>query len=183
MTRPFNNVAVIGAGRSGWRLALDAARAGYQVVLEDVLPSKLRSAGAEMREEITVAAIDDPGAVLARIQFVSNVEDAVRDADLAIDGVPDELESKLEIFSMIDRMAPPRTIFCSPLQAVSLADVAACTYRASLCIGMRIEQQEILLVRASFTDSGAIDRIVEFWHSLGRKTRIISDAREFVPAN
>ena len=183
MTLPFTSVAVIGAGRGGWRLALDAARAGYRVLLEDVLPSRLHSAGTEMREEITVAAIDDPGAVLARIQFVSNVEDAVRHADLAIDGVPDELESKLEIFSMIDRMAPPRTILCSPLQAVSLADVAACTYRASQCVGMRLEVDEILIVRATFTDSGAIDRVLQFWRSLGRQARVITDDREFSPAN
>ena len=42
------------------------------------------------------------------------MEDAVREADVAVDFVPDELESKLEIFSMIDRMAPPKTLLCTP---------------------------------------------------------------------
>jgi 3-hydroxybutyryl-CoA dehydrogenase len=50
------------------------------------------------------------------LRVATTVEDAVRDADLAIDFVPDELESKLEIFSLLDRMAPPRTILCTPNQ-------------------------------------------------------------------
>ena len=67
----------------------------------------------------------------------STVEDAVRDADLAVDFVPDELESKLEIFSLLDRMAPPRTILCTPTNALSITDLASCTYRAERCVGLR----------------------------------------------
>ena len=40
--------------------------------------------------------------------------------------MPDELESKLEIFSMIDRMAPPKTILCTPSEVLSITDLASC---------------------------------------------------------
>lgn len=69
--------------------------------------------------------------------LVSTVEDAVRNADLAIDFVPDELESKLEIFSMIDRMAPPRTILCTPTEVLSITDLASCIYRPERCFALR----------------------------------------------
>jgi 3-hydroxybutyryl-CoA dehydrogenase len=177
---PFKTVAVIGAGEKGWQLALDAARAGYQVVLEDLLPSKLRSADSGMRQGVATLASADAAAVLSRISFAGTVEDAVRDADIAIDGVPDELESKLEIFSMIDRMAPPRTVLCSPLEAVSIADVAACTYRGSQCFGLRIHRDNVVVERTSFSDETILYRVVEFWRSLGKETRVISDSREFV---
>ena len=180
MSLPFKTVAVIGAGQKGWQLALEAGRAGYQVVLEDVLPSKLRSADAEMRDQVAAFATPDAAAVLARIAFAATVEDAVRDADIAIDGVPDELESKLEIFSMIDRMAPPRTVLCSPLEAVSIADVASCTYRAGQCFGVRVQRDEVVIARASFSDDAVLERVVAFWHSLGKQTRVISDSREVV---
>ncbi len=62
------------------------------------------------------------------------MEDAVREADLAIDFVPDELESKLEIFSMIDRMAPPQTILLTPTEALSITDLASCTYRPDVVL-------------------------------------------------
>lgn len=179
MTLPFSTIAVVGAGPHGWQLALDAARAGYDVVLEDVLPSKLRTAAAEMREGVRALAVADAGAVLARIQFAANVEDAVRDADIAIDGVPDELESKLEIFSMIDRMAPPRTVICSPLEAVSIADLAACTYRTAQCVGVRVQHNAVEIERASVTDPLVVERVVEFWRSLGKEVRVTDDARVF----
>jgi 3-hydroxybutyryl-CoA dehydrogenase len=65
------------------------------------------------------------------------VEDAVREADVAVDFVPDELESKLEIFSMIDRMAPPKTILCTPSYALSITDLASCVYRPERCVAVR----------------------------------------------
>ena len=65
------------------------------------------------------------------------VEDAVREADLAIDFVPDELESKLEIFSMVDRMAPPRTILCTPTEVLSITDLASCVYRPERCFALK----------------------------------------------
>lgn len=183
MILPFKNVAVIGAGPHGWRLALDAARAGYSVILEDVLPSKLRNAEAGMREGVTALAVVDPDTVLARIDFAATVEDAVRDADIVIDGLPDELESKLEIFSMIDRMAPPRTVICSPLEAVSIADLASCTYRAAHCVGVRVQRNSVEIERASFTDQQVVERVAEFWRSLGKDVRVTEDARELSQTN
>src|SRR5580658_9314352 len=122
-------IAVIGAGAAGRAFALRCARAGFAVALEDVMPEKLRRAQDEYAE-----LKPERGGSL---RYALTVEDAVRDADLAIDFVPDELESKLEIFSMLDRMAPPRTILCTPSTALSIADLASCTYRPQLCFALR----------------------------------------------
>ena len=126
ISRELRRIAVIGAGSAGRDFALRCVRAGFDVILEDVMPSRLRSAQ-------TLAAETSSGA----LHLASTVEDAVRDADLAIDFVPDELESKLEIFSMLDRMAPPRTILCTPTRTLSIADLASCTYRPQLCFALR----------------------------------------------
>jgi 3-hydroxybutyryl-CoA dehydrogenase len=125
-------VAVIGAGPLGRRLAREAARSGYAVVLEDVMPSNLRHAEEALREALNAEA-------MPLVRFAGTVEDAVREADLAIDCVPDELESKLEIFSLMDRMAPPRTVFATPTTNLSIADLASCTYRAGLCLGIGVD--------------------------------------------
>ncbi len=71
------------------------------------------------------------------LELATTVEDAVREADVAVDFVPDELESKLEIFSMIDRMAPPKTILCTPSNALSITDLASCVYRPDRCVAVR----------------------------------------------
>lgn len=128
----LRRIAVIGAGSAGRDFALRCVRAGLDVTLEDVMPSRLRSAAAIVTAQ-TLASEAASGA----LHLASTVEDAVRDADLAIDFVPDELESKLEIFSMLDRMAPPRTILCTPSTALSIADLASCTYRPQLCFALQ----------------------------------------------
>ncbi len=131
---PFEirTVAIIGAGVAGRGFALVCAAAGFRVVLEDVMPANLRRAEADFAE---LNLPDSPG----HMDFALTVEDAVREADIAVDFVPDELESKLEIFSMIDRMAPPKTILCTPSYALSITDLASCVYRPERCFALRGE--------------------------------------------
>jgi 3-hydroxybutyryl-CoA dehydrogenase len=126
----IRRVAIIGAGVAGRSFALACAGAGFHVVLEDVMPANLRQAEADY------ADLSQRGTA-GRLELALTVEDAVREADVAVDFVPDELESKLEIFSMIDRMAPPKTILCTPSYALSITDLASCVYRPERCVALR----------------------------------------------
>ena len=128
----IRTVAVIGAGVAGRSFALACAGAGFPVVLEDVMPANLRHAEAEYAD-LTLRTRTRAGS----LELASTVEDAVREADIVVDFVPDELESKLEIFSMIDRMAPPKTILCTPSYALSITDLASCVYRPERCVAVR----------------------------------------------
>jgi 3-hydroxybutyryl-CoA dehydrogenase len=125
-------VAIIGAGPLGRWLALSAARAGFSVLLEDVMPANLHHAQEALR------AVLGPEA-LPNVSFVSTIDEAVRNADLVIDCVPDELESKLEILWLLDRMAPPRTVLATPTTRLSITDLAHCTYRPTKCIAIAAE--------------------------------------------
>ena len=129
----IRRVAIIGAGVAGRSFALACAGAGFHVVLEDVMPARLRKAETDLAE---CAALSQRGTA-GRLELALTVEDAVREADVAVDFVPDELESKLEIFSMIDRMAPPKTILCTPSDALSITDLASCVYRPERCVAVR----------------------------------------------
>ncbi len=151
-------LAIIGAGQAGRSLAADAVRAGHRVVLEDVLPSRLRAA----LEEIPTAGL--PGT----LEFVNEVESAVREADLAIDFVPDELESKLEIISLLDRMAPPKTVLCVPTRALGVDDLASCTYRADrfVCVEFTADTADVLAGVAASSETVALAE--SFWRSVGR---------------
>jgi 3-hydroxybutyryl-CoA dehydrogenase len=128
----IRTVAVIGAGVAGRSFALACAGAGFDVVLEDVMPANLRKAETEFAD-LSLSG----GAGSLRLALT--VEDAVREADVVVDFVPDELESKLEIFSLIDRMAPPKTILCTPSYALSITDLASCVYRPERCVAVRGE--------------------------------------------
>ncbi len=159
----IQRVAVIGAGQAGRRFALKCARAGFDVILEDVMPANLRRAQAEFAD---LTGQMGPGSMA----FALTVEDAVRDADIAIDFVPDELESKLEIFCLIDRMAPPKTALCTPSEALSITDLASCTYRGDRCFALRGDLaagQGIRLLHPEDASTIALDQVQQLFAVLG----------------
>ncbi len=165
-------IAIIGAGPLGRWLAVAAARAGFRVFLEDVMPASLHHAQEYIRRQLSPAALS---AAQPQITFVSSIEDAVRHADLVIDCVPDELESKLEILWLLDRMSPPRTVFATPTTRLSIADLAACTCRADKCVAIVAEAREmaggiaaeILLRTTPRTSPEAMALIEDFWRKIG----------------
>ncbi len=169
-------VAIIGAGPLGRWLALQAARSGLRVLLEDVLPSNLHHAREYIRQRLRAAELGQEAS--GTLCFVSTIEDAVRNADLVIDCVPDELESKLEILWLLDRMAPPQTVFATPTTQLSIADLAACTYRPDKCIAIaaappslaELESQtgvSIPLRTGAATSPETVALVVDFWQRLG----------------
>jgi 3-hydroxybutyryl-CoA dehydrogenase len=176
---PFviRTVAVIGAGTAGRGFALACAAAGFDVVLEDVMPARLRQAEADFHDLTQSGSATRMGS----LQLASTVEDAVREADLAIDFVPDELESKLEIFSMIDRMAPPRTILCTPSEALSITDLASCVYRPERCIAIRgslasqAAQSPLRLIHPASVTPAILSATARLFTTLGYAIRQESD--------
>lgn len=145
------------------------------------MPTNLHHAREALRAELDADA-------LPNVTFVSTIEDAVREADLAIDCVPDELESKLEIFCLLDRMAPPRTVLATPTTRLSIADLAACTYRGDKCIAIAAEASSlaansgsaILLRTTSRTTPETVALVEDFWRRLGYSPSFEADAAEAV---
>jgi 3-hydroxybutyryl-CoA dehydrogenase len=171
----LTTVAIIGAGPLGRWLALRAADAGFRVLLEDVMPVNLHHARELLRRRPSPGTSRQTAEAVPAVAFVSTIEDAVREADLVIDCVPDELESKLEILWLLDRMAPPRTVFATPTTRLSIADLAGCTYRPAQCIAIAAEASAlaghaggpILLRTTSRTAPETVTLLRDFWDRLG----------------
>jgi len=166
-------IAIIAAGQAGAALASMAAQAGFRVIVEDLFPSNLRN----LAEQFADVSGDSP-------RFSSSVEEAVRDADFVIDLVPDELESKLEIFSMLDRMAPPKTVLCSPMRETSISDLQACTKRADRCIAITPPPAtkdwqslaEATLLAGKTTSEVTIAVARSVWQRMGKPVRVVREA-------
>ena len=141
------------------------------------MPASLRHAQEDLRQSLGPEA-------MPRVTFARSIEEAVREADLAIDCVPDELESKLEIFSLLDRMAPPRTVFATPTTQLSIADLGACTYRPDRCVAIRADAltlaqdahaAALTLVVTSRTLPETQALVCDFWRLLGYAPVIEAD--------
>ena len=115
----IETIAVIGAGTMGRGIAHVAALGGYRTILEDLLPNALRRAESEIRSNLDKAvelgkvAPDVAQAAVGRLEYAGSVEGAAREADLVIEAVPEELESKIEIFTLLDKVCRPGTVLAS----------------------------------------------------------------------
>jgi 3-hydroxybutyryl-CoA dehydrogenase len=180
-------IAVIGAGPVGGGIALLAARGGYRTILEDLLPNALRRAESEIRIQFH-RAVDSGGvtahaaqAALSRLEFADSVEDAARPADLVIEALPEELESKIEIFTLLDKICRPGTILASHLSSLSITEISGVTYRAKNCLGMRFaepvdSQKQLEIIRGVETDDGTVSTAVEVGRRLGKEVVVIRDS-------
>ncbi len=153
-----SSVAVVGAGGLGRGIAHLTALSGYLTILEDLLPSSLRKADQEFRTSLEqavisgrVSAMDARGA-LSRLEYAGSVEEAARRADVIIEAVPEELESKSEIFILLDKICRPATMLVTSSSTLSVTQLANVTYRAERCVGMRfstpvLEMKQLEIVR------------------------------------
>lgn len=141
----IETIAVIGAGVLGCRVAALALRAGYRVVLEDISVSALESGVAAVRETLrredacTESSTKDAQNLEQGLLSAHTVEDAVRPADVIIETVADELEMKLELFTIFDKFAKPGAILASTTESLSIGDLAEMTMCPERCVGMRLQ--------------------------------------------
>jgi 3-hydroxyacyl-CoA dehydrogenase len=134
----IQTIAIIGAGVPGRAIAQIALRAGYRVALEDFSVRTLEEAEASILE--TLGENADRSARLDQFRnfsVCSGIEDAIRDANLIIETAADELETKLELFTIFDKFARPDAIFATTSTAHSIAEIADVTACTDRCVTLR----------------------------------------------
>src|SRR5512142_1732172 len=180
----IKTISVIGAGIMGRGIAHAAALGGYRTILEDILPESLRRAQKEIRSNLDKAVElgkvprNDADAAFSRIEFASSVEEAARAADLVIEAVPEEMESKLEIFTLLDKVCRPDTILASNTSSLSVTEVVSVTYHPQRCVGMHffnpVHKMKLLeVIRALDSSDEAIAAAVEVGKRMGKEVVVI----------
>jgi 3-hydroxybutyryl-CoA dehydrogenase len=184
-------IAVIGAGTMGRGIAHAAALGGYRTILEDILPNALRRAESEIRANLDKAVelgkvpAKDADAAFARLEYAGSVDEAARQADLVIEAVPEELESKIEIFTLLDKICRPTTILASNTSSLSLTEIASVTYRARKIVGMHffnpVHKMKLLeIVRALETDEDTLNAAVEVGRRMKKEVVVIRESPGFI---
>jgi len=187
----IETIAVIGAGTMGRGIAHVAALGGYRTVLEDLLPAALRKAESEIRSNLDKAvglgkvSAGDAETALGRLEYAGSVEQAAREADLVIEAVPEEMESKVEIFTLLDKICQPGTILASNTSSLSVTEIASVTYRAKKCVGMHffnpVHKMKLLeIVRALDTDDEAIAAVADVGRRMGKEVVVIKESPGFI---
>src|SRR5260221_14142046 len=185
-------IAVIGAGTMGRGIAYAAALGGYNTVLEDVSRQVLEKGVAWIKQSFEEAVVRGKGEggvrdeALSLISTASNVEDAIRDAELVIEAVPDELEMKLELFTIFDKFAKTGAIFVSSTSSLSITDFTDVTVSRDRCIGMHLfnpvpKMKLIELVRTPHTSDETVASCREVARRMWEGVIIINEEPGLIP--
>jgi len=179
-------IAVIGAGTTGCGIAYASALAGYHTVLEDISESKLEQATGWIRraldEGVSRGKVDpvSRAAAMNHLTTASKVENAIRDAELIIEAVPEEMDMKLELFTIFDKFAKAKAIFASNTSSLSITEISDVTVYRERCVGMRFfnpvpKMKLIELVKTPFTSEETVATCREVGRRMAKEVVVVRD--------
>jgi 3-hydroxybutyryl-CoA dehydrogenase len=191
MDPDIKTIAVIGAGTMGRGIAYAAAFGGYTTVLEDISPQMLEESARWIAKSFEEGAargkVDSKvrDRALSSITTANSVQDAIRDADLIIEAVPEEMEMKMELFTIFDKFAKPGAIFASNTSSLSISDMSDLTVSRERCIGMHFfnpvpKMKLIELVKTPFTSQNTVDICTEVGRRMGKEVVVVQESPGFI---
>jgi len=175
----------------GRGIAQVAAMAGFRTILEDVSPAVLEKALANIRETLAEGVkrgkvtAEQQQQALANLSTATSVADAVQEADLVIEAVPEDIKLKLELFAALDEAAKPSAILASNTSSLSVTEMAAATRRAPQCIGLHffnpVPKMKLLeIVRALETSEATLAECREAGARMGKEVVVVRESPGFI---
>ena len=138
----IKNITVLGSGVMGHGIAQVSATAGYNVVLRDIKQEFLDKAMEKIHwsldKLVTKEKIskEEGDAIFSRIMPIVDLNDAVKDAELVIEVVPEIMDLKKQVYAELDKAAKPEVIFASNTSTLPITEIANTTSRPDKFIGI-----------------------------------------------
>ncbi|MEU5420674.1 3-hydroxyacyl-CoA dehydrogenase family protein [Streptomyces sp. NPDC001407] len=184
-------LAVIGAGLMGSGIAQVSAQAGWDVVLRDVTDAALRRGTDGIRSSyekfVSKGKLDADAAerALARITTTTDL-DAAADADIVVEAVFEDVDTKRDIFRTLDGLVKDETVLASNTSAIPITKIAAATRRPERVVGTHFfspvpMMQLCELVRGHKTSDETLATAREFAEGVGKTCIVVNrDVAGFV---
>ncbi len=183
------NITVLGSGIMGHGIAQVSATAGYNVVLRDIEQKFLDTAMEKIKwsldKMVTKKKLTQTEAegIYSRIKPVVDLKEAVKDAEMVIEVVPEIMELKKKVYAELDQVAAKDVIFASNTSTLPITEIATTTSRPDKFIGIHFFNPPQLMklveiIPGEKTSQEVIDVIQEFVKSVN-KTAVL--CRKDVP--
>ena len=140
MSKPFDRVTVVGTGVLGTQIAMLAARAGYSVSVHDSREGAFDQTYAKLQADLRakkvdpVIAWDEWPACKESIRFTTDLQEALREVDLIVEAVTEDLEVKREVFRKLGAFAPPEAILATNSSSIPVSRIEDSYPRPERCI-------------------------------------------------
>ncbi len=186
----ITTVGVLGCGLMGSGIAQTAAAAGFATVVREVSDELIAKGKGAItgslnklveKGKLDAAARD---ATLGRLRFTTAVGD-LKGADIVVEAVTEDLETKNALWKELDRLCRPATIFASNTSSLTIAAMAAATSRPDRFVGLHFFNPVPLMklvevVRTVTTSAETFDRAFAFAKGLGKEPVAAKDNSGFV---
>jgi len=136
------NITVLGSGVMGHGIAQVSATAGYNVVLRDIKQEFLDKAMEKIKWSLDKlvskekVSKEEGDAIFSRITPIVDLSDAVKNAELVIEVVPEIMDLKKSVYAELDKVAGPEVIFASNTSTLPITEIANTTSRPEKFIGI-----------------------------------------------
>ncbi|WP_062307785.1 3-hydroxyacyl-CoA dehydrogenase [Alicyclobacillus sendaiensis] len=174
----FRNIAVAGGGVLGSQIAYQTAFHGFPVVIYDISDEALAKARDRL-EKLKPNYMRDLGAsqeqvdaAMDRIRLTADLADAVREADLVIEAVPEIPEVKREFYERLAKVAPPHTVFATNSSTLLPSQFAEATGRPERFLALHFanaiwRHNTAEVMRHGGTDEQVFQDVMEFARAIG----------------
>jgi len=174
--KPIRRIAIVGTGLIGASWAAYYLARGFDVVATDPAPNaeaNLRKYVEEAWELLTEAGLST-GASRDRLEFASNMQEALADADFVQENGPERPDFKAKLFADMDDATPPDSILASSSSSLTMDVIQSLCRRPERCvIGHPFNPPHIIplveIVGGAKTSEKTIQRAMAFYGSIGKK--------------
>ena len=138
----LKNITILGSGVMGHGIAQVSATAGYNVVLRDIKQEFLDKAMEKVKWSLDKLVSkekiskEEGDAIFARITPVVDLNEAVKNAEMVIEVVPEIMDLKKKVYAELDKVAAPNVIFASNTSTLPITEIANTTSRPEKFIGI-----------------------------------------------
>jgi len=186
----IKTIGIVGAGQMGRGISQVCAMAGYQVLLVDVAEPTLTDALAKIRAGLQRAverrSLTDhqAGQVLALIRPMVQI-DQLRDVQLVIEAIPEDLALKLELLTELNRVCQPQTVLASNTSSISITKLGTASGRPDRVVGLHFMNPApvmrlVEVVRGLETSERTLYLAMDLAKRLGKTPVVAKDVPGFI---
>jgi 3-hydroxybutyryl-CoA dehydrogenase len=183
-------IAVVGAGTMGHGIAQVAALAGFQTTLTDAAPDALERARTRVRKNLDggvsrgKVSKEDADAALTRLRLEADLQEAVREADLVVEAIVEQLDAKAALFREVEDATGPTTVLATNTSSLSVTRIARATSRPDRVIGMHFFNPVhimtlVELVRTNETSDETVEQVHAVAQAMGKDPIVVRDSPGF----
>ena len=186
----IQKVGVVGCGLMGSGIAQVSAQAGFQTVVREVsgelVEKGLKGIEKNLARLVEKGALTEAakGEIQGRLKGTTSLE-GLKDCDVILEAIIEQLPAKRELFSALDAICGPNTIFASNTSSLTITEIAAATKRPQRFVGLHFfnpvpVMKLVEVVRTIATDPGVYEEMVGFGAKLGKTPVRAQDGGGFI---